>query len=67
MDIRLNGEPHTLANAALVDLLAACEVDTSKRGVAVAINDAIVPRGEWAGTQLKDGDAVEIVRPHSGG
>ncbi|HTJ63250.1 MAG TPA: sulfur carrier protein ThiS [Alphaproteobacteria bacterium] len=67
MDIRLNGEPYTLADSALTDLLAACEVDTTRRGVAVAINDAIVPRGAWSSTKLKDGDAVEIVRPHSGG
>jgi sulfur carrier protein len=67
MDIRLNGEPYTLADGALTDLLTACEVDTARRGVAVSINDAIVPRGEWASTRLKDGDTVEIVRPHSGG
>ena len=35
--------------------------------VAVAINEEIVPRAEWATAALKSGDAVEIVRPHSGG
>jgi sulfur carrier protein len=67
MDIRLNGEPFTLSSGDLAGLLAVLEVDPAKPGVAVAINDAIVPRGEWAKCELKDGDAVEIVRPHSGG
>jgi sulfur carrier protein len=67
MDIRLNGERHRLDGSNLADLLAAQQIDPAKPGVAVAINDAIVPRAEWAKAALKDGDAVEIVRPHSGG
>jgi sulfur carrier protein len=67
MDIRLNGEPHRLSGANLSDLLAAQQIDPAKPGVAVAINDAIIPRAEWPKAVLRDGDAVEIVRPHSGG
>jgi len=67
MDIRLNGELHRLSGASLSDLLAAEQIDPAKPGVAVAINDAIVPRAEWLKAMLKDGDTVEIVRPHSGG
>jgi sulfur carrier protein len=48
-------------------LLAAQQIDPAKPGVAVAINDAIVPRAEWPKAVLRDGDEVEIVRPHSGG
>jgi sulfur carrier protein len=67
MDIRLNGEPHRFQGVGLIDLLAAQAIDQTKPGVAVAINDAIVPRAEWASATLNNGDAVEIVRPHSGG
>jgi sulfur carrier protein len=67
MDISLNGAPHRFEGASLVELLAAQAIDQTKPGVAVAINDAIVPRAEWTTTALKAGDTVEIVRPHSGG
>jgi sulfur carrier protein len=67
MEIRLNGTPYRLDGASLSALLADQAIDTSRRGIAVAINDAIVPRAEWPVTALKSGDAVEIVRPHSGG
>jgi len=67
MDIRLNGEPHRFQGMSLIDLLAAQAIDQTKPGIAVAINDAIVPRAEWASATLNQGDAVEIVRPHSGG
>ena len=67
MEIKLNGAAHRLNSASLAELLIEQAIDTSKRGIAVAINDAIVPRAEWASTPLKGGDVVEIVRPHSGG
>jgi sulfur carrier protein len=67
MDISLNGAPHRFDGASLIELLAAQAIDRTKPGVAVAINEEIVPRAEWATASLKSGDAVEIVRPHSGG
>jgi sulfur carrier protein len=67
MDISLNGAPHRFEGASLVELLAAQAIDQTKPGVAVAINEAIVPRAEWSTASLNPGDAVEIVRPHSGG
>jgi sulfur carrier protein len=67
MDISLNGAPHSFDGMSLVELLAAQAIDRTKPGVAVAINDAIVPRAEWAAVALNPGDMVEIVRPHSGG
>jgi sulfur carrier protein len=67
MDISLNGTPHRTQGANLMDLLAEQAIEPSRRGVAVAINDAIVPRAAWRTTVLNHGDVVEIVRPHSGG
>ena len=37
------------------------------RSVAVAINSVVVRRTEFDGTQIDDGDVVEIVRPGGGG
>ena len=67
MDIRLNGEPHRIAGATLVELLAEQRLDLAKPGIAVAVNWSVVPRSEWPTTSLNPGDEVEIVRPHSGG
>ncbi len=67
MDIRLNGEPHSLTDATLVQLLATHGIDPARPGVAIAVNHAIVPRAQWPTAALHEGDEVEIVRPHSGG
>ena len=65
--IRVNGEVEPLAAATLSALLAEKAVDTGQRGIAVALNGAIVPRAAWAQTQLNPGDNVEIVRARQGG
>ncbi|MBD5786847.1 sulfur carrier protein ThiS [Cellulosimicrobium terreum] len=68
----VNGEPYPLDGAVGVEDLVAALVpayvtDGSPRGVAVAINDAVVPRGTWAGTAVAPGDRVEIVTAVQGG
>jgi sulfur carrier protein len=65
--IQLNGRSEPLAAATLEALLAEKEVDTGHRGIAVALNGAVVPRAAWADTPLQPGDSVEIVRARQGG
>jgi sulfur carrier protein len=65
--IRINGESEPLAAATLEALLAEKAVDTEQKGIAVAVNGAVVPRVAWPATQLKAGDNVEIVRARQGG
>ncbi len=65
--IRVNGVSEPLAAATLEQLLLEKEVDTGQRGIAVALNGAVVPRAAWCDTALKPGDSVEIVRARQGG
>ena len=65
--IRINGETEPLAAATLERLLEEKAVDTGQRGIAVALNGAVVPRAAWCDTMLKPGDRVEIVRARQGG
>jgi sulfur carrier protein len=65
--IRVNGETEPLAAATLAALLAEKAVDTEQKGIAVALNGAVVPRAAWPATALKPGDSVEIVRARQGG
>jgi sulfur carrier protein len=65
--IRVNGESEPLAAANLVALLEEKEISADARGVAIALNGAIVPRADWATTPLSAGDSIEIVRARQGG
>jgi sulfur carrier protein len=62
----LNGKQQPLAAATVRALLEQEEI-ADARGVAVALNGAVVPRAEWDRTQLNAGDTVEIVRARQGG
>ena len=65
--IRINGQDEPLRAATLAALLDEKAVDTGQKGIAVALNGAVVPRAEWPVTPLKPGDSVEIVRARQGG
>ena len=65
MKLLLNGTPREIDARTLADVLTAEGLGTAK--VATAINGNFVPAGLRATTELRDGDAVEIVAPMQGG
>jgi thiazole synthase len=68
MRIELNGEPRELATAAtLADAVRAAGTGEEARGVAVALDGEVVPRGEWGATPLREGQSVEVLAAIQGG
>ncbi len=65
--IRINGETEPLAAGTLIGLLEARGVNPAARGLAVALNGAVVSRRAWPETALAPGDEVEIVKLFAGG
>jgi sulfur carrier protein len=65
--IRINGQDELLSVPTLSALLEDKAVDTGQRGIAVALNGAVVPRAAWKETSLRAGDTIEIVRARQGG
>ena len=66
-DITVNGEPRGEAPVTLRQLVEAEGLDPDRRGLAVARNGRVVPRRQWDTTEIKTGDAIEIVKPFAGG
>jgi len=66
MIVSVNGEPRELPAGATVETLMD-ELSTPSRGVAIAIDGQVVPRGEWSETGLSDGADVEVVVAVQGG
>ncbi|MFC7400317.1 sulfur carrier protein ThiS [Chelatococcus sp. GCM10030263] len=64
--IRINGEDEALTAATVADLVAQ-HIAPEARGVAVALNGAVVPRARWTETALSPGDRIEIVHARQGG
>jgi sulfur carrier protein len=62
----VNGEPCRLAVGVTVGAIVD-DLGLGRRGVAVAINEEVVPRSSWDGTPLAAKDRVEILNAVQGG
>lgn len=65
--ITLNGDTTKTEADTVRELLKEQSIDAEARGVAIAVNDAVVPRSAWTDTQVNAGDRIEIVKPFRGG
>ncbi|MFF9728244.1 sulfur carrier protein ThiS [Streptomyces albidoflavus] len=62
----VNGERRELAAGTTLEALVA-ELTSAPRGVAAAVNEAVVPRRAWTATVLGEGDRVEVLTAVQGG
>lgn len=67
MSIIVNGEPSSVVapGSTVAELLEA--LDVPSRGVAVAVDAEVVPRGEWETFAVADGARVEVLIAVQGG
>jgi len=67
MTIRVNDQARAVADTAtLAHLLGEIGL-AERRGVAVAINDSVVPRASWLAHALAEGDHVLVIQATQGG
>jgi sulfur carrier protein len=66
MRLTVNGTEHDVAAGATVAALLRT-LDLRSDGIAVALNDDVVPRAEHATRTLHDGDRLEIIVAVAGG
>ncbi|WP_030203622.1 sulfur carrier protein ThiS [Streptomyces sp. NRRL S-87] len=66
MTVSVNGEPREVAAGTTLDVLVAT-LTSAPSGVAAAVNETVVPRGQWRATALGEGDRVEVLTAVQGG
>jgi sulfur carrier protein len=67
VSVSVNGEPRALPPGHTLEALVTALVGGVRGGVAAAVNEAVVPRGQWPTTRLRDGDRVEVLTAVQGG
>jgi len=68
MNIRLNGKTENFnGTTSLEDLIKIYLNGKEAKGIAIALNSAIVPRQKWIDTVLNENDEVEVVHAVQGG
>jgi sulfur carrier protein len=67
MNVFINNKQHHLTQSKnLSEVLK--EIDLiSERGIAVAVNNEVVPKNSWEQYQLKDNDKITIITATQGG
>jgi sulfur carrier protein len=66
VSVSVNGEARTLPAGISLDILVTT-LTAAHSGVAAAVNETVVPRGQWSATALGDGDRVEVLTAVQGG
>jgi sulfur carrier protein len=68
VNVTLNGEQRRLGDHASVrEAVTASGAPPDARGLAVAVDGEVVPRGRWDAFELPKGQRVEIVQAVQGG
>ena len=66
MNVIVNGNPAELPDGATTSAAVRLLTD-AVRGIAVAVNGAVVRRAAWDATPLAEGDQVEVLTAVQGG
>lgn len=66
MKIFVNSQPQEIPDGSNVSTLASI-FQLSEQGVALAINNQMIPRTEWGDTKLQPDDKVIIIKAACGG
>jgi len=67
MEIFVNNQPiHVEENTSLLSLVFS-QVGENSKGLAVAVNEEVVPKNEWKKTVLNQNDQVLIIKATQGG
>ena len=68
MRVVINGAAEELpADATVASALALTGAPSGGRGVAVAVDGEVVPRGQWEKVALREGQRIEVLQAVGGG
>lgn len=65
MKIKVNNKEIEISSTNLLEL--SCELSLPQQGIAVAVNNSMIPRTSWADTTLQEGASIVIIKAACGG
>ena len=68
MKLVVNGSEKEFSGVeTLGQLIERLDLSDATAGIAVAINNTVVPRDDWAASRLESGDTIEVIQAVQGG
>ena len=67
IELQLNGESVQTSAGTITELLEEQGLDSSRPGIAVALNDTVILRAQWNTYPVAEADRVEVITAMQGG
>ncbi|WP_439184648.1 sulfur carrier protein ThiS [Carboxylicivirga taeanensis] len=67
MNLFINGQATILPENSSIDDVLKHIGQLQTGGIAVAVNDMVVPKSQWSTSQIADGDKLLIIKASQGG
>jgi len=67
MNIKINNTDFSFEDRLSLLLLVENQQLKNSKGIAIAVNNKVVPKNNWDNYELKDNDSVTIIRATQGG
>lgn len=67
MDILINNQKHTISANSSLQTIVNTQLGEKQKGVAVAVNDSVIPKLNWENHILKSNDHILIIKATQGG
>lgn len=67
MEITLNDQPKIITESTTLYDIVYSQLGEKQKGVAVALNNMVIPKPNWQNTKLKSNDNILIIKATQGG
>ena len=67
MEIKLNDQSKTITESTTLYDIVFTQLGEKQNGVAVALNNTVIPKQNWQTTKLKSNDNILIIKATQGG
>ncbi|MBW3468347.1 sulfur carrier protein ThiS [Arthrospiribacter ruber] len=67
MDITVNNEPLQISGSCSISQLFQNHIQINAAGIAVAVNQTVVPKENWDETFISSGDHIILIKATQGG
>ena len=67
MEVTINNQNYLLNEACSIEQMLAAVISTETNGLAIAVNQTIIPKGDWATHVLNPADQVILIKATQGG
>ena len=67
MEIKINNQIQTITNGTNLQTIAFSQLGEKQKGVAIAVNETVIPKANWEKHIIQPNDNVLIIKATQGG